>query len=57
MVPLLETSFFHLVFILQETIAGTEGINEALMTNNLAGLNQISVTNNSSKLILFLKLK
>lgn len=57
MVPLLETSFFDLVFILQETIAGTEGINEALMTNNLAGLNQISVTNNSSKLILFLKLK
>lgn len=57
MVPLLEISFFDLVFILQETIAGTEGINEALMTNNLAGLNQISVTNNSSKLILFLKLK
>lgn len=57
MVPLLETSFFDLVFILQETIAGTEGINEALMTNNLAGLNQISVTNNSRKLILFLKLK
>lgn len=57
MVPLLETSFFDLVFILQETIAETEGINEPRMTSNLAGLNQISVTNNSSKLILFLKLK
>ena len=57
MVPLLETSLFDLVFILQETIAETEGINEPRMTNNLASLNQISVNNNSSKLILFLKLK
>ena len=57
MVPLLETSLFDLVFILQETTAETEGINEPRMTNNLASLNQISVNNNSSKLILFLKLK
>ena len=56
MVPLLETTFSDLIFILQETIVETEGRNEPHMTNTPSGFDQISV-NNSSKLILFLKLK